>query len=273
MVKALVLALFFTFYLSPPAHAGHGKPVSPCKINHPSDNTLSWKCRLIKPGVNLETLFGDRWEDLLRFNRIDRRHVQKGAYLKVPDDLDRIAGFSPLPPEYPAGENEPKLILLDLAEQYLGAYENGHLVFSMPAATGGPANETPEGTFRIDAVHRVRDSSLYTIEKTDIPYPMRWALRFFIDREGVSYWIHGRDLPGYPGSHGCVGLYDEAMQKEFYGNPKEPRLLDAKMLYDWVIGSLPEEERIKQVLDPFPGGPPLIVTGKARLAGSKRIMK
>ena len=34
-----------------------------------------------------------------------------------------------------------------------------------------------------------------------------------MNREGVSYWIHGRDMPGYPASHGCIGLYDESMQK------------------------------------------------------------
>ncbi len=29
-----------------------------------------------------------------------------------------------------------------------------------------------------------------------------------------AFWIHGCDLPGYPASHGCVGLYDEEMQKK-----------------------------------------------------------
>ena len=44
---------------------------------------------------------------------------------------------------------------------------------------------------------------------------MHYGLRFFIDKSvdtWPSYWIHGRDLPGYPASHGCIGLYDEEMQ-------------------------------------------------------------
>lgn len=52
----------------------------------------------------------------------------------------------------------------------------------------------------------------------------------------MSYWIHGRDMPGYPASHGCIGLYDESMQKEQYGGPKDPELFDAQMLYFWVLG-------------------------------------
>jgi len=53
---------------------------------------------------------------------------------------------------------------------------------------------------------------------------MTWALRFHIDRDGVNYWIHGRDMPGYPASHGCVGLYDEAMQKKYYKVPRTPEM-------------------------------------------------
>ena len=29
---------------------------------------------------------------------------------------------------------------------------------------------------------------------------MNYALRFYVNREGVSYRIHGRDIPGYPAS-------------------------------------------------------------------------
>ena len=44
--------------------------------------------------------------------------------------------------------------------------------------------------------------------------------------------IHGRDLPGYPASHGCIGLYDEPMQKEQYGVPGDPELNDAKRRFE-----------------------------------------
>ncbi len=62
------------------------------------------------------------------------------------------------------------------------------------------------------------------------------ALRFFVTRGGVSYWVHGQDVPGYSTSHGCVGLYDEAMQKAYYGVPQDPEWDDAKRLYEEVVG-------------------------------------
>jgi hypothetical protein len=75
-----------------------------------------------------------------------------------------------------------------------------------------------------------------------IPYPMNYALRFYINKNGVAYWIHGRDVSGYPASHGCIGLYDEPMQKKYYRYPKDPVLEDARILYEWVIAPLPDEE-------------------------------
>jgi len=88
---------------------------------------------------------------------------------------------------------------------------------------------------------------------------MNHALRFHVNRTGVSYWIHGRDLPGYPASHGCVGLYDESMQKEQYGIPKDPEVSDAKKLFEWVVGGEPEDDRVI----PLPDGPRLRIINEA----------
>ena len=60
---------------------------------------------------------------------------------------------------------------------------------------------------------------------------MHYGLRFFIDKENDGWpsdWLHGRDMPGFPASHGRIGLYDEEMQKEYYGKPSTPLLKDAK---------------------------------------------
>jgi hypothetical protein len=97
------------------------------------------------------------------------------------------------------------------------------------------------------------------VEGTDRPYPMNFALRFHVNREGVSYWIHGRDLPGYPASHGCIGLYDEPMQKEQYGVPADPEMSDAKRLFVWVLGGEPSDDRV--IL--LPQGPRLHIIGTA----------
>ena len=232
---------------------------SRCAIQYPSDTTVDWECRRLRTRETLKTLFGDRWTDVARFNRIDRRHALPGIFLKIPKRLDDVAGFTPMPKEYSPAAGEAKFVLIDLSEQFLGAYEYGRLVFSAPIASGERRNETPAGEFAITAAHRHHHSSRYTIEKTDIPYPMNYALRFHISKQGIASWIHGRDMPGHPASHGCIGLYDELMQKTYYGYPREPVLEDARILYQWVLAPLPEDEKYR-ILD---NGPRVLIVGRA----------
>ena len=208
----------------------------PCEIVYPSDLTVEWDCRTLRPGESLGKLFGESWIAVARFNRVDRRHAHSGLSIKVPRSLEDLTSFTPLPSFYPAAERHEKFILIDLTEQFLGAYEYGGLRFASPIASGNGLNETPRGKFRLTAAHLRHQSDLYAIEGMDRPYPMNYALRFHVNREGVSYWIHGRDMPGYPASHGCIGLYDESMQQEQYGLPKDPELSDAKRLFEWVLG-------------------------------------
>lgn len=217
------------------------KHPSLCKIHYPSDSRIEWDCLRLKKGESVETRFGERWRDVLRFNRVDRRHVYPGVPLKVPRRLEDVEDFTPMPAEYPGGDNEAKLILVDLEAQFLGAYEYGKRVFSAPVASGEVGNETPDGEFRITAYHSAHRSTEYFIEGTDILYPMTWALRFHVNRDGVAYWIHGRDMPGYPASHGCVGLYDEAMQKKYYKLPRAPEMEDARKLFEWAILPLTDD--------------------------------
>jgi hypothetical protein len=231
----------------------------PCEIHYPSDATLEWDCRIIPPGESLETIFGEYWVDVARFNRIDRRHARPGLSIKVPRRIEDLEQFTPLPLVYPRGELNKKFILIDLTEQFLGAYEFGALRFATPIASGNGPNETPTGAFRLTAAHRQHQSGLYTIEGTDRPYPMNYALRFHVNREGVSYWIHGRDMPGYPASHGCIGLYDESMQKEQYGVLKDPELNDARKLFVWVLGGETDEDHVISLSN----GPRVHIIGKA----------
>lgn len=67
---------------------------------------------------------------------------------------------------------------------------------------------------------------------------MQYALRFFVNADGVSYWIHGHDLPGDLASHGCIGLADEQIQLQYYHMRARPELADAKRFYEWVMGAL-----------------------------------
>ncbi len=228
-----------------------------CRVIHPSDSKIEWHCVRIKRGETLEKLFGDRWKDVARFNRVDRKHAYPWVQIKVPERIDDIKDFSPMPKTYPPAEKEPKLILIDLSEQFLGAYEFGKLVFSTPIASGSQKDPTPSGSFRVTAYDDRHTSSLYYIERTQKLYPMHYALRFFV-RNGVCFWIHGRDVPGYPASHGCVGLYDEEMQKKYYGFPRVPVLEDAKTLYEWAIAPEKDDTGFHILKD----GPKVVITGE-----------
>ncbi len=232
---------------------------SPCRIRYPSDERIAWTCRRIRSGETLEKLFGDRWIDVARFNRIDRRHARAGVALKVPSRLDDVRDFTPMPPELPDSAAEPKFLLIDLSEQFLGAYEFGRLGLSAPLAAGDEEHPTPTGDFRISAADRRHVSSLYTIEGTETPYPMTWALRFYVDTAGVAHWLHGRDVPGFPASHGCIGLYDEHMQMQYYGVPRKPVLDDARRLYEWVLGGRAAEDGVAALVD----GPRVRIVGRA----------
>ncbi|HEY6871106.1 MAG TPA: L,D-transpeptidase [Geobacteraceae bacterium] len=253
--------LLCAFLVHPAAGATKKKRVSPCKISYPSDDKIEWQCYRLKRKETLESLFGDRWQDVARFNRIDRRHAWPGATLKVPARLDDIRDFTPLPKEYPPAAHEEKFILVDLSEQFLGAYEKGRLAFSFPIASGDRKFKTPAGEFRVTAFSRNHVSSLFKIEKTRIPYPMHYALRFLIGKKGIAFWIHGRDLPGYPASHGCVGLYDEEMQKKYYRNPEYPLLDAARKLYEWAIAGAPDEGNLHTLKN----GPKVRIVGASPL--------
>lgn len=229
-----------------------------CRVIHPGDSKIDWECVRIKRGQTLENLFGDRWIDVARFNRVDRRHVYPWVRIKVPKNLDDIKDFTPMPGTYAPTEKDRKSILIDLSEQFLGAYEFGKLVFSTPISSGERINETPSGLYRITAFDSKHVSSVYYIEHTDKLYPMHYALRFYTDKSGVSYWIHGRDVPGYPVSHGCIGLYDEEMQKKYYGRPEVPVLQDSKVLFEWVV----RPAQIGGWIHTLEDGPRVIIIGK-----------
>jgi hypothetical protein len=200
-------------------------------------------------------MFGRDWIYVARFNRIDRRHVYPGMTIKVPKDMAQIRNYTPMPAFYEPARHHDKYILVNLTEQWLGAYEYGKLKFSMPAATGTEGHNTPTGVFQVDARDKNHTSSLYKTEDQQEQYPMDNAIRFHVGDDNVSYWIHARDLPGRPASHGCIGVYDEEMQNRQYGIPAKPVLLDSEKLYNWAVG---EDE-----YEDDPGGQELLEDGPA----------
>lgn len=245
------------------APAAFAEPVpDTCAIHYPSDAGIAWSCHRVTRRDTLAGLFGSHWQDVLRFNRIDRRHIYPGVRIKVPDDPAQVRDFSPLPATYAPAAADPKLILIDLSEQFLGAYAYGKRVMSFPITSGNnrvPALRTPDGLFKVTAYDRLHSSSLYDLADSDTPYPMHYALRFLINIHGAAVWIHGRDVPGYAASHGCVGLYDERMQKEYYGYPADPVLEDARTLYEWAIAPRPDDGHFHDIAN----GPAVLIIGQA----------
>jgi hypothetical protein len=230
------------------------------RIEYPSLLGFRWHSHFIQPNQTLESLFGRDWVWVARFNRIDRRHVYPGMTIKVPDRMEDIRGYSPLPRLYEPARRHEKYILVDITEQWLGAYEHGVQVFSAPAATGKAGTETPTGLFSVDARHLTHTSSLYKTANDEEQYPMDNALRFYIGTDNVSYWLHARDLPGRPASHGCIGLFDEEMQKRVFATPERPVLLDSQKLYEWAAGEMEYGDDFGEI-DELEDGPVVEVRG------------
>lgn len=243
-IKYLVLlVILITITIYNPLRTSHpaASPSDPAKedlarVLYPSTRAIAWKPVFIRPQDTLESLYGKNWELVARFNRIDRRHVYPGMTIKSPLHIEDLKNYTPMAREYEPAKRYQRYILVNMEEQWLGAYEYGKLKFSFPAATGRDGYETPTGIFRVDARHKNHTSSLYKTEDESEQYPMDYAIRFHIGADNVSYWIHARDLPGRPASHGCVGVYDESMQKRIFTVPENPVLQDSKKLYDWAVG-------------------------------------
>lgn len=230
------------------------------RVEYPSLKGIKWRAHFVKPNESLESLFGTDWIHVARLNRIDRRHVYPGMTIKVPESMADIRSYTPLPHQYDPARRHEKFILVDITEQWLGAYEHGKLVFSAPAATGKAGTETPTGMFHIDARHLTHTSSLYKTADDEEQYPMDNAMRFHIGQDNVSYWLHARDLPGRPASHGCIGLFDEEMQNRVFGTPQKPVLLDSQKLYDWAVGETDYGDDFGD-LDELEDGPTVEVRG------------
>jgi hypothetical protein len=267
LVPFICGALFLTLVVWKPFATSEpgANPLDPAKedltrVEYPSLKSIPWTPRFIRPQDSLESLFGDKWPIVARFNRVDRRHVYPGMTIKVPNDLDAARDYTPMPAVYEPAKRHEKYILVSLTEQWLGAYEYGKLKFSMPAATGAEGHKTPTGVFNVDARHLTHTSSLYKTEDQTDQYPMDNAFRFYVGPDNVSYWIHARDLPGRPASHGCIGTCDEDMQKRIYGIPEKPVLTDSEKLYDWAVGE-DEYEDDSGDLEELEDGPVVEVTG------------
>lgn len=266
IIAALLILSAITLYKPAITAEPGANPLDPAKedltrVEYPSQKNMKWHGRFIRPHETLESMFGKDWQLIARFNRIDRRHVYPGMTIKVPDNIADLRDYSPLPRFYEPAKKHEKYLVVSLTEQWLGAYEFGKLKFSNPAATGRNGFETPTGVFRITARHKNHTSSLYRTDDDEAQYPMDNAMRFHVAADGVGYWIHARDLPGKPASHGCIGLFDEAMQSRMFDTPAKPVLMDSQKVYAWAVGEN-EYEGDSGNLEELDDGPLVEVIGQ-----------
>jgi hypothetical protein len=276
---AILLLSFIILISSPLATSNPGpSPIDKAnedltRIDYPSQRNIHWYGHFLRPQDSLESLFGENWVLVARFNRLDRRHAYPGMTIKVPAKLDDIRDYTPLPYDYEPARPYPQYILLNIEEQWIGAYEHGKLIFSMPAATGTEDHQTPTGMFRITARDRNHTSSLYKTADETAQYPMDYAMMFHFGTDNTAYWIHARDLPGRPASHGCVGLYDEPMQNRMFNNPIHPQLHDSKKFYEWAVGNEkygPDSGNVEEIND----GPVMEIVGELprRLSATRNLL-
>ncbi|MBC8162513.1 MAG: L,D-transpeptidase [Roseiflexaceae bacterium] len=104
------------------------------------------------------------------------------------------------------GPTKGKLIMVNLSDQWLYAYEDGSQVFSAPITTGRKGMETPTGTFAIYSKLK-----LQTMDGVDngVPWEVPNVPNVMYIHGGVAlhgtYW-HNKFGSGALLSHGCVNL-------------------------------------------------------------------
>ena len=152
------------------------------------------------------------------------RQPQIGPDIKraYADDVNRrTTAFVPQPgvfvPDFDLPD-EAKWIWVDLSDQRLVAYENGHQVRAFTISSGLPRTPTVTGEFRIRVKVRSQTMSGGDPELgNDYNLPnVEWVQYFYED-----YGFHGtywHNNFGNPMSHGCVNMTNA----------------DAKWLFDWA---------------------------------------
>jgi len=188
---------------------------------------------VLRKGETAGEAVRQRWRDVLRFNRIDRRTRTPAVSLKVPA-ASRKSRISPRCPPYTPGE----ITMRNGSSSTSRSSSSGIRAREAwpsprPIAVGGRRKGMrPRGGF--SATHQPHHVSTAPTGHDGVlhgghrhSYPMTWPVRF--TSTGRSHVLDPRTgtIPGHRASHGCVGLYDEAMQKKYYPGPRTPVTGDA----------------------------------------------
>jgi lipoprotein-anchoring transpeptidase ErfK/SrfK len=124
-----------------------------------------------------------------------------------------------------------KWIDIDISEQTLRAFEDGHLMMEVKVSTGPKQMPTVQGEYRILSKYRAIDMSGPGYYVSAVPHAM-----FFYQ----GYSIHGaywHNKFGQPTGHGCVNM----------------KLEDAKKLFEWADPPLPKNVNSVRATKSKPG--------------------
>ena len=104
------------------------------------------------------------------------------------------------------GPTAGKLIVVNLSDQWLYAYEDGEQVFSAPVTTGRDGMETPTGSF--DVYAKLKNQTMDGVDN-GVPWEVPNVPNVMYIHGGVAlhgtYW-HNRFGSGARLSHGCINL-------------------------------------------------------------------
>jgi len=143
---------------------------------------------------------------LERINGLDRKYF--GNYwLLVPPDSVSASNYCPLLIWRWDLITLDRLILINRAQNLLGVYQQGALIYWAPITRGRKLSYTLPGKFNIIAKSRMMRSRKYG------NVPMPYSLQVF-----GNICIHQGPMVGRPASHGCIRLFRR----------------DAIWLYNWT---------------------------------------
>ena len=158
-------------------------------------------------------------------NRLDVVYIYQEAtvgdevwYLVGPDEwiegryIARV-NYNPQPPE---GVENDRWIEIDLQQQVLMVYEQGHILFATMISTGTPPFYTRPGLHQI--YKKLEKGHMSYADPTDYYYleDVPWTMYF--DKARALHGAYWHSFFGYPRSHGCVNL----------------SISDSRWLYEWA---------------------------------------
>ncbi len=207
-------------YLHPPEDEAGDQKLGGNPFLKKPDPRLAWTQRVLTEKEVLKLSEKDPaltypacQEILARLNIKDREYIRddikKKRRLKAPKDFSAYKTWSPLPKNLGAWVRINKFVLVVKDIPFIGWYEKGKLKGDAQICIGKKWGWTQKGLYKVLEKDPYHISRSYN-NAYGTPALMPSALRIY-----GRVWIHGGDIIGPYGSHGCVNLPLEPAEKLF----------------------------------------------------------